>query len=113
MAKHLLRNALWWGSWLGSLALVACPAAARPRPGAQRRAFNLFEGILGRMNANQFDCGLNAFGDVCADPNGSPTRGGGFWPKGTPDQYVFNSRIPGAAVIPSGIAGFLWSGGTD
>jgi hypothetical protein len=112
MSKALVRNGLWVGTLVAALALVASPAAARPRPGAQPRAFNLFEGILGRMNANQFDCGLNAFGDVCADPNGSTTVGGGFWPKGTPDQYVFNSGIQVAAVIPSGIAGFSWSGDT-
>src|SRR5690348_12066088 len=106
MLKVWVRNGIRIGGLLlAGAVLVAAPALAGPRPGAQRRTLNLFAGILGRQNANQFDCGLNAFGEVCVDPNGSTTVGGGFWPKGTPDQYVFNSGLQVAGIVrPQGIA---------
>ncbi len=105
MLKVWVRNGLRIGGLLvAGAVLVAAPALAGPRPGAQRRTLNLFAGILSRQNANQFDCGLNAFGEVCVDPNGSTTVGGGFWPKGTPDQYVFNSGLQVAGIVrPQGI----------
>ena len=80
------------------LALAVSTAAAGPRPGA-RRAVNLFSGVLGRINGNRWDCGLDNFGHICVDPNGSTTVGGGFWPKGTPDQYVFGSGMQVAGIV--------------
>ncbi|HEY6854543.1 MAG TPA: hypothetical protein VI139_09850 [Gemmatimonadales bacterium] len=112
MLKVWVRNGIRIGGLLvAGAVLVAAPALAGPRPGAQRRTMNLFAGILGRQNANQFDCGLNAFGEVCVDPNGSTTVGGGFWPKGTPDQYVFNSGLQVAGIVDT-LAGFSWAGDT-
>lgn len=112
MLKVWVRNGIRIGGLLlAGAVLVAAPALAGPRPGAQRRTLNLFAGILGRQNANQFDCGLNAFGEVCVDPNGSTTVGGGFWPKGTPDQYVFNSGLQVAGIVDPA-AGFGWAGDT-
>ena len=81
-----------------AVALAATSAAAGPRPGAPR-ALKLFSGFLGRQNANRWDCGLDADGHVCVDPNGSTTVGGGFWPKGTPDQYVFGSGLQVSGII--------------
>src|SRR5882672_7659037 len=112
MSTVWVRNGLRLGALLAAgVALVAAPAFAKPRPGAARRTMNLFAGILDRENANQFDCGLNAFGEVCVDPNGSTTVGGGFWPKGTPDQYVFNSGLQVAGIVDTS-AGFSWAGDT-
>src|SRR5882762_3715930 len=112
MLKVWVRNGIRIGGLLlAGAVLVAAPALAGPRPGVQRRALNLFSGILGRQNANQFDCGLNAFGEVCVDPQGSTTVGGGFWPKGTPDQYVFNSGLQVAGIVDPA-AGFSWQGDT-
>jgi hypothetical protein len=48
---------------------------------------------------------------VCVDPTNSPVVGGGFWPKGTPDQYIFNSGLQLGGTIPSS-AGFSWAGDT-
>src|SRR5207245_11731466 len=48
--------------------------------------------------------------------SGSPVGGGGFWPKGTPDQYIFNSGLQIAGVIPDTAAGgngaVQWAGDT-
>ncbi len=112
MLKVWVRNGIRIGGLLlAGAVLVAAPALAGPRPGAQRRTLNLFAGVLGRQNANQFDCGLNAFGEVCVDPNGSTTVGGGFWPKGTPDQYVFNSGLQVAGIVDPA-CGCAWANDT-
>lgn len=75
-------------------------AHAKPQPGAKARGFRLFARTLGAMAVNRVYCGIDAQkGNVCVDSSGSSTIGGGFWPKGTPDQYVFNSGLQLAGVI--------------
>jgi hypothetical protein len=99
MARVSVRNGLRLGVLLAfGLAWAVSTAEATPRPRA-RRVLNLFSGFLSRQNVNRFDCGLNAVGEVCVDPGGSSTVGGGFWPKGTPDQYVFNSGLQLAGIV--------------
>src|SRR5881397_3601094 len=88
-------------------------AAARPvanRP-ARPRALNLFAAAGLLLEVNRQVCGLANSGQVCVAFAGSPVGGGGFWPKGTPDQYIFQSGIQLAGVIPSN-AGFPWAGDT-
>jgi hypothetical protein len=88
-------------------------ASAKPAPGrpAKRSGLNLFALTFGVMNVNRIFCGINNIGEVCVDPTNSPVVGGGFWPKGTPDQYIFNSGLQLAGTIPSS-AGFSWAGDT-
>jgi hypothetical protein len=95
-----------------ALAAIVGQAAARPVPGARRsRGFNLFAGVNVKMVVNRVDCNINNLGEVCVDPTNSSTIPGGFWPRGTPDQYIFNSGLQLAGVIPSD-AGFAWAGDT-
>ena len=91
-----------------ALASVASAAPA-PRPG--RRALNLFasSGLL--LEANRIQCGVDNVGQVCVAFSGSPVGGGGFWPKGTPDQYIFNSGLQLAGIVDPA-AGFTWAGDT-
>jgi hypothetical protein len=86
-------------------------AAARPKPGAPKRSFRLFARSLGAFTVNRVLCGLNADGEVCVDSTNSSTIGGGFWPKGTADQYVFNSGLQIAGIIGSD-ANPEWQGDT-
>lgn len=109
MVKTWFRNGVGIVSAVMLLATVSTVAEAGPKPGARRKAMNLFAGTLGRINVNRWDCGLDARGFVCADPFGSTTVGGGFWPKGTPDQYVFNSGLQVAGIVDPA-AGFAWAG---
>jgi len=94
-------------------ATVATTVAAKPGPErpARRRAVNLFAVTNAVLNVNHVFCGINNLGELCVDPTNSPVVGGGFWPKGTPDQYIFNSGLQLAGVIPS-TAGFAWAGDT-
>src|SRR5207247_9981770 len=87
-------------------------AAAKPIRPAKRSGMNLFALTFGVMNVNNFFCGINNIGELCVDPHNSPVVGGGFWPKGTPDQYVFNSGLQLAGIVNLLISGFSWAGDT-
>jgi len=90
---------------------LASVAGAEPAPRPGRRALNLFatSGLL--LEANRIQCGLDNTGQVCVAFSGSPVGGGGFWPKGTPDQYIFNSGLQLAGLVDPA-AGFSWAGDT-
>ena len=90
---------------------LASVAAAKPAPRPGRRALNLFasSGLL--LQANRIQCGVDNVGQVCVAFSGSPVGGGGFWPKGTPDQYIFNSGLQLAGIVDPA-AGFTWAGDT-
>ncbi|HTS89777.1 MAG TPA: T9SS type A sorting domain-containing protein [Gemmatimonadales bacterium] len=97
---------------LGMMAsvLVASPAAAGPQPGAKPKGFRLFARALGAYTINRIYCGIASDGEICRDSTGSSTIGGGFWPKGTADQYIFNTGIQVAGII--GQDGGPWAGDT-
>ena len=93
--------------------LLPSVANALPKPGAKPRGFRLFArsgSVLGALTGNRVYCGLATDGRVCVDSTNSSTIGGGFWPKGTPDQYVFNSGLQLAGII--GTDGGAWAGDT-
>jgi hypothetical protein len=79
-------------------AMVPDSADAKPRPGI-KRGFRLFAKATGALTINRIYCGLTSKGEVCVDSTNSPVVGGGFWPKGSPDQYVFNSGMQVAGII--------------
>ena len=104
------------GLWVAGLLAVAASAVvpsvamAKPEPGARPRGFRLFARTLGAMVVNRVYLGLNSSkGHVGVDSSGSSTIGGGYWPKGTANQYVFNSGLQVAGKI-SGAPGFTWDG---
>ncbi|MGH7735198.1 MAG: hypothetical protein ACREOE_16300, partial [Gemmatimonadales bacterium] len=83
---------------------VALPAglSARPKPGVTPAgSFRLFGRSLGAATVNRVYCGLLSAGKICADSTNSSTIPGGFWPKGTGNQYVFNSGMQFGGVINS------------
>jgi hypothetical protein len=86
-------------------------AAARPKPGVKRAGSNLFALVFQNMNVNNQFCPVLNTGNICTAPSGSGVAEGGFWPKGTPDSYIFNSGLQLGAVVPN-IPGFAWSGDT-
>lgn len=90
--------------------LLTSVAAAEPAPGTKKRGFRLFARALGAMTVNRIYCGLASDGQICVDSTNSSTIGGGFWPKGTADQYVFNSGLQLAGII--GPDGGAWAGDT-
>ena len=93
------------GATLG--ASVAAAKPTRPRP----RAVNLFAAAGYLVEVNRHQCGIDNIGEVCVAFAGSPVGGGGFWPKGTPDQYIFNSGLQLAGLVDPA-APFQWAGDT-
>lgn len=99
------------------LALVL-PASlvAQQRKAVARAAPQLFLFDVDTLQANRVWCGLNNLGGLCVNPDVSPVIGGGFWPRGTVDQYVFSSGLQVAGIIPAnaggGRASFSWAGDT-
>jgi hypothetical protein len=91
-------------------AMLPALASAEPQPGAKKKGFRLFARSLGAMTINRIYCGLSTAGQVCVDSTNSSTIGGGFWPKGTADQYVFNSGLQVAGII--GPDGGTWANDT-
>ena len=111
-----MRNYAWLRlaclSLLGALALVSgypasvsaqdAPSASRvalPGKGKPGSPFNLASSSTFLLNHNAWVCGLAQIGNVCSSAVGSSVGGGGFWPQGTANQYVFNSGLQVAAVI--------------
>jgi hypothetical protein len=80
-------------------ATVASTAVAKPRPG-KPGAFRLFSSAQNIFQTNRVQCRVFSSGQICA--TGSSTVGGGIWPRGTADQYVFGSGINVAGIIESG-----------
>ncbi len=88
------------GAALVALALcaTASTAVAKPKPG--RTGFRLFASAVNVFTVNRVQCRVFSTGQICA--TGSSTVGGGIWPRGTADQYVFGSGINIAGIIEAG-----------
>src|SRR6185437_12093027 len=84
---------------LAVTAAVVSTAAAKPRPG-KPGGFRLFSSAQNIFTTNRVQCRVFSSGQICA--TGSSTVGGGIWPRGTADQYVFGSGINVAGVIAPG-----------
>jgi hypothetical protein len=102
-----------------SVVETAAARPSRPAPRVRSGGFNLFDGVRGlRLNANRVDCnGITNFGNICTDLSGSGTVEAGYWPNGTPDNYVFNGGLQLAGTVQyvdsvSGTSTGPWVGDT-
>src|SRR5262249_58235484 len=78
-------------------AAVASTAVAKPRP--KPGGFRLFSTAQTIFVTNRVQCRIQSDGHICA--TGSTTVGGGIWPRGTADQYVFRpGRTPPGGLPP-------------
>jgi hypothetical protein len=102
------------GLTVALLAMVPSDASGKPRPGAKSKSgFRLFASILAGLTGNRVYCGINAAkGHICVDTLGSSVVAGGFWPKGTIDQYPFNSGIQVVGLIDPSNPANPWAGDT-
>ena len=119
MASKFLQRLTLAAVLVGGLGLLEAPPAAATRPVRRTarpvaaRGFNLFAGAVNVvMNVNRIQCNINNIGETCVDPTNSSVVGGGFWPKGTPDQYIFNSGLQVAGMLGGTTATFPWAGDT-
>ena len=103
--------ALLWVIAVGPFNSASAQTSMQKRQAMRSNSpFNLASGVNGLLQANLVQCGLNNSGDVCTDVFDSPTGGGGFWPSGTTNQYIFNSGLQ-IAGVNSATAG-PWSNDT-
>jgi hypothetical protein len=96
---------------LTALLVLPGTSLAKPQPGAAGRGFRLQARAIGAITINRVYCGLAATGEVCVDSTNSSTIGGGYWPKGSPQQYVFNSGLQAAGAIDTA-GSWAWAGDT-
>ena len=86
------------------LATGIAPVRAQSKPQFSRSgAPNLFAFSAHLLRGNRVDCLVIAEGELCSDWQ--------FWPVGSPNQYIFNSGIQVAGLIPA-TAAFPWAGDT-
>jgi hypothetical protein len=97
---------------LAMAAFAPSVASAKPEPGVKRSGFRLFARSLGAMTINRVYCGISTSGEICVDSTNSSTIGGGYWPKGTGDQYVFNTGLQLAGIIGGEKPSNPWGGDT-
>lgn len=64
--------------------------------------FNLASGPSTVLEANLVQCGIDNFGNVCSNVFDSPTGGGGYWPAGTTNAFIFNSGLQIAGIYGAG-----------
>ena len=101
MPHTLVRALRCTAALVVTLLLLAPPGeagAAEPKPG--RRAFRLFSSAENVFTVNRVACRIFSDGSICA--TGSSTVGGGIWPRGTADQYIFGSGVNIAGIIEAG-----------
>jgi len=95
--SRCLHGILRAGVVIGVLgAALASTAWARPKP-KPGNGFRLFASAQTIFQVNRAQCRIFASGQLCA--TGSSTVGGGIWPKGTADQYIFAGGLQIGGVI--------------
>ena len=80
-------------------ATAASTAVAKPKP-SKPGGFRLFSSAITLLVTNRVQCRIASDGQICA--TGSSTVGGGIWPRGSADQYVFGSGINIGGIIEAG-----------
>ncbi len=110
------RRLVWGGAITGLMLAAGTTAIGDVSPEAKRLAdqdrasLSLFAGPTAVLQGNQLQCGIVNFGDVCANVFNSPTGGGGFWPTGSQNQYIFNTGLQVAGIM--GADGGPWANDT-
>lgn len=107
--RTFLTRAVWTVAGAVMLVVAAGPLAAqttREKYEARLRRgspFNLAAAgeTTYTLNINNWLCGLNDAGQSCVNTFGSTTGGGGFWPIGTTNQYIFDFGLQIAARDPA------------
>jgi hypothetical protein len=81
-------------------ATVTSVALAKPSKPGRPGGFRLFANAVNVFTVNRVQCRIFSDGSICA--TGSSTVGGGIWPRGSANQYVFGSGINVAGIIEAG-----------
>ncbi len=110
------RRLAWGGALMGLLLAAGTTAIGdlseegKRLADERRESLSLFAGPTAVLQGNQLQCGIRNNGDVCANVFNSPTGGGGFWPTGSQNQYIFNTGLQVAGIM--GPDGGPWANDT-
>lgn len=110
------RRLAWGGALMGLLLAAGTTAIGdlseegKRLADERRESLSLFAGPTAVLQGNQLQCGIRNNGDVCANVFNSPTGGGGFWPTGSQNQYIFNTGLQVAGIM--GDDGGPWANDT-
>ncbi len=101
---HVLRGMrqLAGSAGLAALMIGAIPNLAEARPGVTTKArepFRLMARAVSAMNVNRVNYGITSKGEIGPDEFGRGNLGGGFWPRGTENEYMYNSGIQVSGII--------------
>ncbi|HEV8124780.1 MAG TPA: hypothetical protein VGP80_11080 [Gemmatimonadales bacterium] len=91
------------------IAASALPAQSAP-PVKKSRGFQLFNVSSRHLLTNRVDCWVDTEIQLCGQDPGIDGIVGGLWPKGTFNNYMFNSGLQLAGII--GSDGGPWAGDT-
>src|SRR5918999_2621375 len=112
--QSFVRGRTLISAYLVALGLaLAGPAAGATLPEPERpgkKGFRLLARAGGSLRVNQVTCGIISNGQICVDSTGSSTIPGSVWPKGTNNQYTFNSGIQFTGIIGDEMP--AWAGDT-
>ncbi len=92
-----------------TLALELAVAQSQPGPKRGSGKFRLFARSEDVLAINRVRCNLRSNGEICTPTADFP---GGVWPKGTVNQYVFNSGFQVAGIVGGTKADNPWAGDT-
>ncbi len=109
LCRRMLCSA-WLVALAVTLAVPAAGAAVLPERPIKSTGFRLLARASGSIHVNQVQCGLISNGQICVDSTGSSTIPGSVWPKGTNNQYTFNSGISLAGIVGDEMP--AWAGDT-
>jgi hypothetical protein len=84
---------------IGSTPQPASALPGNPAAFGSKSSYKLFSRLISYINVNRVYMGVNTLGEIAVDSAGRGTTQGGFWPRGTPDNYVFNSGMQVAGVV--------------
>ncbi len=96
---------------LAAFAFAPAPALAKPAPDYKPQGFRLFSRAAFRWVGNRVQCFLSSTGQICTAE--SSVIGGGYWPAGTNNQYIFNTGLQVAGIVDSNSVGNPWRGNID
>ncbi len=85
--------------------------AAKPAPGYTPSGFRLFTRAAFRWVGNRTQCFLSNQGQICTSE--SSVTGGGYWPAGTNNQYIFNTGLQVAGQVDPASTGNSWAGSIE
>ncbi len=92
--------------------LWLAPGTANAWPVVRSSGVHLLAFSVGEYTPNRTQDGMSTRGEFGLDPTGSGTTQGGYWPRGTVDNYIYNSGLEAAGVIGGDRSTNPWAGDT-